>query len=134
MNIIIPGEPIPKGRPRMTRTGHTYTPARTRRYEKAIADAWREQSGEHLTGAIRAAIRAYFKIPSSQKKAVQEKMGAGLIRPTKRPDLDNIIKILDALNGLAYDDDSQIVEIRAEKFYGTEPRLEINLEEIHETV
>ena len=134
MIIIIPGEPVPKGRPRMTRTGHTYTPRRTRQYEKAIAEAWKTQSGEHLTGAIKSEIRAYFKIPTSQKKAVREKMGAGLIRPTKRPDLDNIIKTLDALNGLAYDDDSQIVDIKAAKFYDREPRLEIVLEEIHETV
>lgn len=130
MIIVIPGEPVPKGRPRMTRTGHTYTPARTRQYEKVIADAWRTQSGEHLTGAIRAEILAYFKIPTSQKKAVQKNMEAGLIRPTKRPDLDNIIKTLDALNGLAYDDDAQIVDIKAVKFYDTEPRLEITLEEI----
>lgn len=127
MTLIIPGEPVAKGRPRMTRTGHTYTPARTKHYENLIRQCWREQSGEHLTGPLRVEIKAFFQIPKSATKAERKKMAVGKKRPTKKPDLDNIIKTLDALNACAFDDDAQIVEINAAKYYG-EPHLEILIE------
>ena len=50
----------------------------------------------------------------------------GHIRSTKKPDCDNIAKIiLDALNGLAYKDDKDIVSCLIEKWYGDEPRVEV---------
>ena len=53
------------------------------------------------------------------------------IRPTKKPDLDNVAKlILDSLNNVAYKDDSQIVMLKVEKFYGEIPRMEIDLKNI----
>ena len=127
ISITVPGEPVAKGRPRMTKGGHVYTPAKTVRYEKQIRDCWKAQSGEKLDGPISAIIVAYYKIPKSAKKPVQKDMAAGIIRPTKRPDIDNVVKTLDALNGHAFDDDSQIVEIRAEKRYSENPRVVIDL-------
>ncbi|MFL8231041.1 RusA family crossover junction endodeoxyribonuclease, partial [Clostridioides difficile] len=55
----------------------------------------------------------------------------GLIRPNKKPDLDNIIKsVADSLNGIAYKDDSQIVEVVSKKYYSDRPRVEVELEDI----
>ena len=129
MHLTIPGIPQAKQRPRMTKTGHTYTPKQTRDYEALIKKCWKEQSGETLEdGPLKAYITAYLPIPKNTKKAVHEKMRTGEIRPTKKPDLDNIIMVLDALNGLAFPDDKNIVEITAEKYYSTETRLEIRIE------
>ncbi|CZR99694.1 Endodeoxyribonuclease RusA [Clostridioides difficile] len=56
----------------------------------------------------------------------------GLIRPSKKPDLDNIIKsVADSLNGIAYKDDSQIVEVVSKKYYSDKPRVEVILEDIN---
>ena len=124
ITIIVPGEPVGKGRPRMTRTGHAYTPAKTRAYERQVKECFKEQiisktSDYQITQKpLFVTLRAFFAIPKSKP------------RPTKKPDLDNIIKTLDALNGLAFYDDAQIVTIKAEKYYSTEPRLEITIEEI----
>ena len=58
-------------------------------------------------------------------------MASGDMRPVKRPDWDNVGKIVtDALNGVAYDDDSQIVSASVEKYYSEEPRTEIKIERI----
>jgi Holliday junction resolvase RusA-like endonuclease len=55
-------------------------------------------------------------------------MVGGRIRPTKRPDVSNVIKIIeDALNGLAYRDDSQIVRVVGEKYYSDSPRVEVEI-------
>jgi Holliday junction resolvase RusA-like endonuclease len=54
----------------------------------------------------------------------------GIIRPIKKPDLDNIAKIIaDSLNGVAYRDDSQIVESSVAKFYSDFPRVEVEIYE-----
>ena len=44
--VWVPGEPVPKARPRMTRSGHVYTPKRTADYEAAVKAAWRETGAE----------------------------------------------------------------------------------------
>ena len=62
------------------------------------------------------------------KEKKRQQMLAGLIRPTKKPDLDNVIKsILDALNKVAYHDDTQIVSLSMEKFYSDSPRVEVTI-------
>jgi Holliday junction resolvase RusA-like endonuclease len=136
ITITVPGEPVGKGRPRMTRTGHAYTPAKTRAYERQVKQCFQEQiisktSDFHPTQKqLCVTLLAFFTIPKSKPKATRRKMATGETRPTKKPDLDNVVKMLDALNGLAFYDDAQIVTIKAEKFYSTEPRLEITIEEI----
>ena len=67
----------------------------------------------------------------STSKKKRQQMLAGLIRPTKKPDLDNVIKsILDALNKVAYHDDTQIVSLSVEKFYSDSPRVEVAISSI----
>lgn len=85
-----------------------------------------------LTGQIKADITAYYPIPKSTSKKQHQAMLDGQIRPTKKPDWDNIGKIIcDALNGIAYKDDSAIIEATVQKFYSDEPRVEVFLEEMN---
>ncbi len=126
----IPGEPQGKARPRFdSRKKVTYTPQKTREYEAIVRDCYRKNGNKKpLSGAVRAHITAYFAIPKSTTKRDRADMLAGVILPTKKPDLDNIIKaILDALNGLAYRDDACVTEVTARKLYSVNPRVEVEL-------
>ena len=76
-------------------------------------------------------ITAYYKIPNGTNKAKKAEMLTGKIRPLVKPDFDNVVKaVCDALNGIAYDDDKQIVEARVMKFYSDNPRVEIAISDI----
>ena len=71
-------------------------------------------------------------IPKSTPKCRRSAMLSGAIRPTKKPDWDNIGKLVcDALNGVAYDDDKCVCEAVVRKFYGCEPRILVRLEDIN---
>ncbi len=124
--FIIPGEPVAKGRPKLSRYG-TYTPKKTKEYEKHIREEWKKNGyKEPLRGAIKVDIIFHKGVPKSDSKAVRMKKILGQIKPTVKPDLDNYIKaVLDGLNGLAWVDDSQIVEITASKEYSEKPRTEV---------
>lgn len=83
------------------------------------------------TGAIRATINNYFPVPKSASKRAQTAMLEGKIHHTKKSDCDNLAKsVLDALNGIAYHDDSQVSELHVTKGYAETPRVEVTLEEI----
>lgn len=128
MKFVIDGEPKGKARPRVTKSGITYTPKETMEYENWVRWSYREQCGVMLEGQIRAAIICYFSIPKSVSQKKREQMLQGKIRPQKKPDLDNIAKIiLDSLNGLAYKDDSQVISLTIEKYYNEVPRVEVEL-------
>lgn len=136
MDCIVPGPPQGKARPRFSRkSGTVYTPASTRRYENKIAAAYLEETGrsgeKYPAGCyVRIYIRAFFPIPKSWSKAKREKALAGEIRPDKKPDIDNIQKVvLDGLNGIAYDDDKQVVYIACKKEYANTGELWISVEE-----
>ena len=73
-------------------------------------------------------IRAFYGIPKHTSNAKSEEMLSGRIVLMKKPDLDNICKIVcDALNGIAYADDKQIAELSCCKFYSRNPRIEITI-------
>lgn len=129
-NFIIKGEAVPKGRPRVNSKGWLYTPKRTKDYEELVASSY---VGDKLTGALKVEICVFMAIPKSENKANRLKMARGDIRPTKaNGDLDNIVKsILDGLNGIAYEDDRQVVEITASKRYTmAEPFTNVLIEEL----
>jgi Holliday junction resolvase RusA-like endonuclease len=131
-SFTIPGEPVAKARPRVTSRGIAYTPAKTKNYETLVKELyWAQYAGhEMLQGPLRLSVRAYFQIPKSMSRKRRIAMQEGKERPTKRPDVDNVIKaIADSLNGIAYGDDSQIVSATAEKFWGT-PRVEVEIDEL----
>ena len=132
--IIIEGKIKGKARPRFnTRTGHAITPKDTVQYENWVKMCYKEQQAtKYLEGPLRALIVAYYKIPKSYTKNRVEAIRRGEEYPTKKPDLDNIAKIvLDSLNKIAYDDDAQIVELTVLKRYTEDvERVELELENL----
>ena len=133
--LIVPGEPKGKGRPRFAQ-GHAYTPQTTRDYENAIQTAYRIQCGNYKfpdNANLKLEIWAYFKVPKSARTAEKYAMMNDEIMPTKKPDADNILKIVaDALNGIAYSDDKQIIEMHVSKRYNDEGLIEIELSDVKE--
>lgn len=120
ITFTVPGRPQGKGRPRFSR-GHTYTPPKTVNYESLIKNCYLLHGGVKLEGAVRLRILALYPIPKNTKAAERRLMIEGSILPTKKPDGDNIEKVVaDALNGTAYDDDSQIVTAYWEKLYAAD--------------
>lgn len=118
--FFVPGDPVGKGRPRMTRAGHPYTPEKTRDYERLVRACFRERYPDWtpFTDAVEIEITAFYRIPKHVSKAVRASMASGKTKPLKTPDVDNISKIItDALNGFAYRDDAQIVREGVAKMY-----------------
>lgn len=129
--LIIHGPLRGKGRPRFSREGHAYTPEATRDYEREIQLTWGNKPC--LTGPVEVRIDAYQALPKRATKAQRQAAERGEIWPIRKPDLDNIVKIaMDALNGYAYRDDTQVVRLDAQKLYatGAESRLEITVDTI----
>lgn len=127
------GQPIAKARPRVTRTGHAYTPSKTINYEALVKYTYQSFYGhrEPISGHIEAHILAIFPIPKSYSKKKTAELLAGRNNYDKKPDCDNLAKtILDALNGLAYKDDSQVTVLCIAKEYGTQPKVIVELKEI----
>lgn len=129
--IIVEGKIKGKARPRVF-NGRAITPADTVQYENWVRLCYQEQCGEYLEGSIRARIIAYYKIPKSYSKKRVQAILEGKEQPIKKPDADNIAKIiLDSLNDIAFHDDSQIIELTVIKRYTEEnERVEFELEEI----
>ena len=112
-----------KARPRVTRSGHAFTPKTTTNYENYVKLEYTYKGGERLEGPIKALIHVFYEIPQSATKKRRTAILEGLELPTKKPDVDNIAKIiLDSLNGIAFHDDSQVTNLVVEKYYteGTE--------------
>lgn len=130
ISFVISGEVKGKQRPRMTRGGHVYTPTQTREAEAMIAKLGREAMGDRplLTGPVTLSVIVYTAPPKSVSKAVRAAMLAGEVHPTKKPDLDNCAKLVqDALNGVVYVDDSQIVQLWILKEYAEEARTTVQI-------
>ena len=135
VEFTVPGVVVGKQRPKFSRQGpyvRTFTPQKTVNYETLVKmEYFRQCKNKKLAGAIKAEMWFYFPIPKSESKKKQAAMLSGEIRHTKKSDIDNCIKsVLDGLNKMAFDDDGQIAEIHAYKFYSENPRVEVILEEI----
>lgn len=123
VNFTIPGEPRGKGRPRATRFGkgvRLYTDAKTASYEGLIAYAAQQALAgrEPLDGPLVVTVLVRLAPPASASKKARAAMLAGEIPPTKKPDLDNIVKaVLDGCNGVAFRDDALVCWINAGKVY-----------------
>ena len=132
--IVIPGQPVGKGRPRFTKTGHTYTDRKTVEAERAIAEAYKAKYGNDIIPAdqpVGLRIYAGFRIPKSDTKQKKADKINRKILPTIKSDIDNICKlVMDGLNGVAYEDDKQVVIVLAGKVYAEEPMVYVEIEEI----
>lgn len=130
MILTLYGKPQPKERPRVY-NGHGITPTRTKNYEARLAEAWRAKYPEPTAEAVSVGVTFYLPTPTSWSKKKKELAERCVIRPTVRPDIDNLVKIiLDGLNGVAFLDDKQVVELYAQKAYSTEPRTVIRVTEL----
>ena len=131
VKLVIYGEPKGKARPRYSRKAkRVYTPTDTVNYENLIRAAYWAKYGNVCVFPkdmpLDMRIRAYYEVPRSDSVKCRSKKLAGAIRPTKKPDWDNIGKIAaDALNKVAYYDDAQVVDAQIRKFYSNNPRVEI---------
>jgi len=129
ISLTVPGEPQGKLRPRWSPVG-TYTPKKTVDYETYIKEMFVISYPGFilLEGALRMQLIAWLMIPKRTSKKKMKLMEERIIRPTKKPDFDNIIKVAaDALEGLAYKNDNQIVTCIIHKYYSVRPRLEIEI-------
>lgn len=147
LTFVIPGEPQGKARPRFSRASksvRTYTPTATQKYEELVrycaVSARQKEKVKPISADMSISIKAYFKVPTSYSKKRKHNCLVGIERPSKKPDSDNIAKIvLDGLNpkvkrskalhkmvclqqGL-YLDDKQVVSLSVEKWYAEEPRV-----------
>lgn len=123
-----------KERPRInTYTCTAYTPNNTKDYENLIKQYFKIKYPRYvpLENRVSVKIMAYFKIPKSTTKKDKALIEEGKLSPTKKPDIDNIVKIiLDALNKMAFKDDNQITKLEIEKFYTEdEEKVIIKIEE-----
>jgi Holliday junction resolvase RusA-like endonuclease len=119
LRFHIPGEPVAKARARSTSSGLHYTPAKTAAYEKLVA--WHAKAAmgasSPIPGPVAVFLQAVYTVPASWR-GKRSKDVVGQFKAS-RPDLDNIVKsVFDGMNGVVWNDDAQVCELRAEKSYG----------------
>lgn len=99
----------------------TYTPKKTANFESQIKNTAMNTIDKPLLGPLEIRIVFNFKRAKSSKD----------LYVTKRPDLDNLQKsVFDALNKVAWKDDSQIIRVHAEKNFSDVECIEITIVEI----
>lgn len=138
VKFTVPGQPKGKARARTVRRGggksFSYTPEGTVLYENLIKTCYLQDAGHVLFNdgqPLAVSITAFYEAPKSYSKKKKQEMLDGQLYPTKKPDIDNIAKcVLDALNKLAYRDDTQVVRLHMEKHYAEIPRVEVEIREV----
>lgn len=128
--LTVPGKPVPQGRPRFNRyTGRAYDPEKSREYKALVKSmAKKVAPPTPVVCPVGLAIWIYMSIPKSFTKKQRKAIEDGTLLPTTKPDVSNIVKgIEDALNGVWYADDSQIIYSVASKQYADEPRVHIDM-------
>ena len=136
IHFHIPGQPVGKGRPRIGKVGahaRMFTPAKTVNYESTVAlFAAQAMAGRALlTGPVNLQMRVDFPIPASWSMKKQRAAEAGQILPTVKPDSDNIVKaICDAINGVVWKDDVQVVDLTVKKRYSVVPGVAVRIDEL----
>lgn len=129
VELLIPGTPTAKGRPRFY-NGRAVSDAKTRAAEQSILSVWLHTTAGTRTahtGPITLEITATFAPPASWPKWQRELALAGEWPHTKKPDIDNLLKIVDGLNGVAWVDDSQLTNVGGRKQYGVEATTAISI-------
>jgi Holliday junction resolvase RusA-like endonuclease len=127
IQFTVPGQPVAKGRPKFTNVGgfaRVYTPKKTQEYEALVAGIAKRAMWpiEPLLRPVEIMLELRMEIPKSWSKSKRLAALDGRVRATKKPDADNVLKgIKDALNGICWVDDSQVVVLTVRKLYAAEP-------------
>jgi Holliday junction resolvase RusA-like endonuclease len=138
LTFVLPGVPVPKGRPRMTKRGHVFTPKKTVSYERSIALAAQAAKsklagGQLFDGPVMVTIHCHFGMPKSWSRKRKEAM---LYEPhIQLPDLDNLVKsVLDGLNQTfgIWDDDKQVAAVTATKHWSEESSVLVRIEKVND--
>jgi Holliday junction resolvase RusA-like endonuclease len=131
LEFVVPGQPVAKARPRLSASGHAFTPKKTKNYERMVAGLAKKQwMFEPIKGAVKLQVTCIFKRP---KRLQRKKDPEGRIWMTKRPDLDNVCKAIADGVSVVMNDDAQIVWIEASKMYASkleEPHVIVRLEQV----
>lgn len=136
IKFTVLGIPTGKGRPKFAKRGNfvqTYTPEKTTNYENLVKLSYQQSVDSALFFGkdipLFVKLVCYFPIPKSTGKKKAQDMLDGKISHTKKPDCDNVTKaVLDALNGIAFYDDSQVTDLIVLKRYSDKPRVEITID------
>ena len=134
--FTIYGEPVPKGRPRFSTRAKfpvAYTPEKTKNYESEVAMMAKAAMGasEPLEGALEAFIYVTFAVPASYSKKRTEACLSGQEKHTKKPDLDNVVKsVIDGMDKIVFENDSQFTSIHATKVYGEVAKVEVLVKQV----
>lgn len=138
VGFFVPGQPVAKGRPIAGRGfgGRVTlrTPGKTVAYEGLVAHACHAamKGMAPFCGPLVLHLQINVQIPASWSKKRQKAAFDGDVKPTKKPDLDNIVKSLcDGMNGIAYVDDAQIVEMSVRKVYSETPGAHIVVRRVY---
>jgi Holliday junction resolvase RusA-like endonuclease len=137
IKFTVYGEPVAQGRPRASTQGgfvRMYDPAKSRDYKDYVRLAASEHSpATLLKGPLAVMVIAYRSIPKSFSKRKAALAEAGKIYPVSKPDADNYLKgVKDALKGVMWVDDSQVVDAFARKRYSHKPRIEVSIRQLGE--
>lgn len=137
MQFIVEGKPQGKARARTfynSRAGkmQSITPEQTKSYENLIRWKYKAAGGKYYgEKTLQVNIEAFYPVPKGFSKAKINDAIDGNLRPTTKPDCDNIIKVvLDALNGVAYYDDKQVICVSCNKYYAQQGYLLVQIKEI----
>lgn len=133
VTFFVPGEPIGKGRPRVSTIGghaRMFTPTKTANYETLIAVAAHQvmQDREMLAGPVLMELRILVPVAASWSKKKTAEALAGIVMPTKKPDADNVLKaICDGINGIVFRDDVQVVNVSLSKRFSQSPGVHVRV-------
>jgi Holliday junction resolvase RusA-like endonuclease len=136
VTFSVPGKPVGKGRPRVGRGGghaRMFTPEKNVSSENLVGwTAAQAMAGRQvITGPVNVRLHIAMDIPASWSKVKQQRALEGLEHPTTKPDMDNVIKaIFDAMNGVVWKDDVQVIGLSTSKAYGQAPGVRVEVREI----
>lgn len=138
IQFVIPGPAVGKGRPRFARRGNfvtAYTPQKTASYESLVrlAASAAMNGRQPLKNALQATFEVLAVVPSGWSKKKRAMAVLGEIKPTVKPDADNIAKtVLDACNGILFEDDKQVCDLAVRKRYGEVAGVAVFIREYEE--
>ncbi len=135
IQFTVYGEPVAQARPKFSTAGgfvKAYDPAKSRNYKDYVRLAAAEHAPANLLeGPIGMMLTIYRSMPKSFSKRKAAAAEAGELRPTTKPDVDNYLKgVKDALKGIIWKDDSQVVEVFVQKRYSSRPRIEVKIKDL----